>query len=139
MVGVQVAGAGVVGVACAILVEDVVDRIVQSAKAQRRATVLAFRRVIEPDIEDDLDTGSMEGLDRIPELVNGPEWISPGTVGLMSTGPPSGERWRRAAVQALPAVMTRAMRIQPQTEFTSSPGGRRWREPAPQVRVGCGP
>src|SRR5262249_58020128 len=84
MVGVErVARAAVVRVARAILVEDIVGRVVQSAEAQRRAGVVAFRRVIEHDIENDLEAGSMERLDHVPELVNRTKRIAAGTVGLI--------------------------------------------------------
>src|SRR6516162_260962 len=57
MVSVEgVACSAVVGVARAVLFEDVIGAVVQSAEAQRRPAVVAFRRVIEHHVEDDFDT-----------------------------------------------------------------------------------
>ena len=67
----------------AVPLEEVVDRVVQSPKAQCRAHVIAFRRVIEHDIENHLDAGSMECLDHVAELVDGTKRIASGTVGVM--------------------------------------------------------
>src|SRR5262249_51423035 len=80
-------------VPCAVLVEDVVDRVVESAKAQRRTAVVAFRRVIEHDVENHLDAGAMERLDHVPKFVDGTRWIAPRTVSVMRCD----ERHRRIA------------------------------------------
>jgi hypothetical protein len=55
--------------------------------------VIAFRGVIEHDIENHLDAGAMERLDHVAEFVSGAEWIAPGTVGVMGRE----ERHRRVA------------------------------------------
>jgi hypothetical protein len=84
MVGVQgVAGAGVVGVARAVLLEDVVGGIVQAAEAQRRPTLITFRSVVEHDVEDDLDAGSVQRLHHVAELVHWAERITARAVRLV--------------------------------------------------------
>src|SRR5262249_42636956 len=44
---------------------------------------VAFGRVIEHDVEDDFEAGSMERLDHVPELVDGTDGIAPRTIGVM--------------------------------------------------------
>ena len=76
MVGVQgVAGAGVVGVARAVLLENVVSGVVQPAEAQRRAALVALGGVVEHDVEDHLDAGAMQRLHHVAELVHRAERI----------------------------------------------------------------
>ena len=71
MVGVErVAAAGVVGVPSAVLLEDVIGVVVQTAEAQRRPAVIAFGRVIEHDVENDLDAGPVQRLDHVAKLVH---------------------------------------------------------------------
>ena len=56
MIGVErVSRAAVIGVARAILFEDVVGAVVQTAETQRRPAVVAFGGVIEDNVENDLD------------------------------------------------------------------------------------
>ena len=76
MVGVEgIPAAGVVGVARAVLLEDVVGGVVEAAEAQRRAALVAFRGVVEHDVEDDLDAGAVQRLDHVAELVHRAERI----------------------------------------------------------------
>ena len=77
MIGVErVAGAAVVRVARAVSFEDVVRRIVQSAEAQGRSAVVAFRAVVEHHVQDDLEAGAMQRLDHVAELVDGTNRVS---------------------------------------------------------------
>ncbi len=77
MIGVErVPGAAVVRVARAILFKDVVRRVVQSAEAERRAAMVPFGRVVEHDVENDLQARSVQRLDHVAELVNGTEGVS---------------------------------------------------------------
>ena len=73
LVGVErVARARVVGVAGAVVLEDVVGHVVEPAKAQRRPVVVAFGGVVEDDVENDLDARSMQRLDHVAKFVDGP-------------------------------------------------------------------
>jgi hypothetical protein len=76
MIGVQsVAGAAVVGVASAVLLEDVVCGVVQTAEAQGRPALIALGGVVEHDVEDDLGAGPVQRLDHVAELVHRAERI----------------------------------------------------------------
>ena len=56
VVGVQrVPGAAVIGVARAVLFEDVIGGVVQSAEAQRRPGVVTLGGVVEDHVENDFD------------------------------------------------------------------------------------
>ena len=70
-----VSGTAVVGVARAILFENVVSGVVQAAKTQGRAVVIAFGSVIEHNVENHLDTRPVQRLDHITKLVQWPERI----------------------------------------------------------------
>ena len=60
VIGIQgIPGAGVVGVARAVFLKDVVGGVIQSAKAERGPLVIALRGVVENDIQDDLDARPM--------------------------------------------------------------------------------
>ena len=84
MIGVErVAGAAVVGVARAVVFEDVVGRVVESAEAQRRPAVVAFGGVVEDDVENDLDAGPVQRLDHVAKLVDRTERILTRAVGLV--------------------------------------------------------
>lgn len=94
MVGIQgIAGAGVVGVAFAVLFKDVIGGIVQPAKTQRRSVVATFRGVVEHDVEDHFDARPVQRLDHVAELVHGTERVPARAVGLMR----GEERHRRIA------------------------------------------
>ena len=73
----------VVGVARAVLLEDVVRLVVQTAEAQRRPAVVAFRRVVEHDIENDLDAGPVQRLDHIAKFIHRAKRILTRAVGLV--------------------------------------------------------
>ena len=71
----RVPGAGEIGVAGAVLLEDVVSGVVQSAEAQRRARVVAFRSVVEDHVENDLDACPVQRLDHVAKFVHRAERI----------------------------------------------------------------
>ena len=76
MIRVQgVPGAGIVGITRPVFLQDVIRCVFQPAIAQRRALMVCLRRVVEHDIEDDLDPGSMQRLDHIAKLVDGAQAI----------------------------------------------------------------
>ncbi len=94
LVGVErVPRARVVGVAGAVVLEDVVGHVVEPAKAQRRPVVVALGGVVEDDVENDLDARSMQRLDHVAEFVDRPQGILPRAVRLMRRE----ERDRRVA------------------------------------------
>ena len=64
-----VADAGEVEVPAAI-VEEVVEFVVEAAEGVGAAAIVAFTRVVEDDVENDFEPGSVEGLHHIAELVN---------------------------------------------------------------------
>ena len=92
VIGVErVARAAVIGVARAVLLQDVVGAVVQSAKAERRSAMVAFRGVVEDDIENDLDAGPMQRLDHVAKLVHRAERILARAVGLCGAKNETGE------------------------------------------------
>ena len=65
----RVAGAGRVEVeAGVVVVEAVVDRVVQTAEAQRRAQLVALGAVVENYVENDLQAGPVQRVDHGLEL-----------------------------------------------------------------------
>src|SRR5262249_55223674 len=62
-----VAATGVVQVA-AVFVEQVIEFVIEPAEAEGAAAIVALAGVVEDDIEDDLDTGSVQSLDHVAEL-----------------------------------------------------------------------
>ena len=84
LIGIQrVAAAGVVGVTGLVLLEDVIDVVRQTAIAQRRPGLPAFRRVIEHDVEDDFEARAVKRLDHVPKFVEGRERVLLRAVRLM--------------------------------------------------------
>ena len=76
VVGVErVAAAGVVGVARAAVLEDVVGRVVDAAEAERRPVVVALGGVVEHHVEDHLDARPVQRLDHVAELVHRAERV----------------------------------------------------------------
>ena len=71
----RIPAAGVVGVPGAVLVEDVVSRVVDSAETERRTGAIAFGGVVEHHVEDDLDAGPVKSLYHVTELVHGAECV----------------------------------------------------------------
>ena len=71
----RVAGAGVVRVAGAVRLEDVVRVVVEAAEGEGRPLVVPFRRVVVHDVQDHLDARAVERLDEVPELVDGTERV----------------------------------------------------------------
>ncbi len=84
MIGVErVAGAAVIGVARPIFLKDVVGAVVQPTETQRRPGVVAFRGVVEDDVENDLDARPMQRLDHVAKLVNGTQRVLTRAVALV--------------------------------------------------------
>ena len=52
-------------------------------KAKRRPAMVALGRVVEYDVENDLDAGSVQCLDHIAEFVDRPEQVAARAVRLM--------------------------------------------------------
>ena len=71
MIGVEgIPGTAEIGVPGAIVVEDVVGAVVDPAKAQRRAVMVAFGGVIEHHVENDLDSRPVQRLDHVAKFVH---------------------------------------------------------------------
>ena len=68
MAGIEgIAGAGVVRVARAVSLKDVVRGVIDSPEAQVRPTVIALCCMVEHDIENDLDAGPVQRLNHVAE------------------------------------------------------------------------
>src|SRR5262249_40873527 len=84
MIGIErVAAAGEVGISGTIALKDVVRTVLKPAETLRGTGVVTLCRVIEHDIENDLDAGAMQRLHHVAKLVDGPERILPCAVRLM--------------------------------------------------------
>src|SRR5215469_6139697 len=71
MVGVKsVSGTAVVRIARAVIFEKVVAAVVDPAETKRGTGLAAFRRVIEHNVEDHLDSGAVQRLDHVTKLVD---------------------------------------------------------------------
>src|SRR5512134_2429227 len=78
MVGVEsVSRSCVVGVPRAVLLEDIVGVVVQTAESECRPAIVSFGRVIEDDVENDLDAGLMQGFDHVAKFVYRAECVLP--------------------------------------------------------------
>ena len=51
----RIAGTGVVGISGAVLFQDVVCAVVNSSEAQHWTVVVAFRGMVEDDVQNDFD------------------------------------------------------------------------------------
>src|SRR5262249_23639425 len=84
MIGVEgVSRAAVIGVARAILLENVISSVVEPSKTQRRSVVITFGGVIEHNVENDLNTRPVQSLDHVAKLVQRPKRILPRAVGVV--------------------------------------------------------
>ena len=72
---------GIVGVSRAALFEDVVSRVVDPAKTERRPRVIALGGVVEHHVEDDLDARPVEGFHHVSELIDGAERVTTRAIG----------------------------------------------------------
>ena len=72
----RVAGAGVVRVARAVGLEEVVRVVVEAAERERGSVVVPFRRVVVDDVQDHFDARAVQRLDEVPELVDGAERVA---------------------------------------------------------------
>src|ERR1700752_2107116 len=79
----RISSSAVVGVTRPVLLQEIVGAVVDAAKTQCRPMVVAFRRVIEHDVQNDLNACSMQALDHIAKLIHGAKRVAPRTIGLM--------------------------------------------------------
>ena len=76
LIGVEgVAAPAEVRVSRLVLREDVIELVGQPSITERRPVLAAFGRVVEHDIEDHFDTGAVQRLDHVAELVQHAERI----------------------------------------------------------------
>ena len=76
LIGVErVAGAAVVGVLRAILVEDVVHLVGETAETHSGPRGIPLGGVVIDDVEDHLDAGAVQRLDEVAELIDRTESI----------------------------------------------------------------
>src|SRR6266404_6116354 len=68
-----VSRAAIVGVFGTVFSEEVVGAVIQSAEAKCWASVVSFRRVVEHNIENDLNAGPVECFDHVAKFVYWPE------------------------------------------------------------------
>ena len=84
MIGVErISGAAVIGIARAIVIENIVSAVVQTTKTQRRPVMVTFRRVVEHNVEDHLDTCPVQRLDHVAEFVQRAERVLARAVRMM--------------------------------------------------------
>ena len=84
MIGVErISGAAVIGIARAIFVENVISAVVQATQTQRGAVMVTFRRVVEHNVENHLDTCPVQRLNHVAELVQRAERVLARAVRLM--------------------------------------------------------
>ena len=72
----RVAATRVVAIRAAAVVEHVVDAVLQPLEAERGPVLVAFGRVVEHDVENDLDAGLVQGADHLLELAD----LAPGSL-----------------------------------------------------------
>src|SRR5208283_80816 len=76
LVGVQrVSGSTVIRVLSAVFFEDVIDFVCEAPEAERGPFAIPLRGMVVDNIEYHLDTGAVERLDEIAELVDGTERV----------------------------------------------------------------
>src|ERR1700758_5294471 len=82
MVGVErVPSTGIVGVAAAVTIEDIVSLVFKAAKAERRAGVITLCGMVEDHVQNHFDARTVQGLNHIAELIYRTERVLPRTVG----------------------------------------------------------
>jgi len=65
----RIPGTGkVLVVAAAVLLQHIEDRILNATQADRGSRFISLRRVVQHDIQDDLNTGAVKGLDYLSEF-----------------------------------------------------------------------
>ena len=78
LVGVKrISGAAVIGILRAVLVEDVVDFVCETAEAERGSVDVPLGGMVIDDVEDHFDPRAVERLDEITKLVDGTERVFP--------------------------------------------------------------
>jgi hypothetical protein len=76
MVRVQgVARSAIVGIPGSAILQDIVYAVLQPLEAESGASVVALSGMIIDHIQDDLDTGPVQGLDHVAELVQNAQGI----------------------------------------------------------------
>ena len=84
MIGVEgVSRAAVIGVARAVLFENVVGAVVEAAEAECRSLVVTLGGVVEHNVENDFDARAMQGFDHVAKFVDRAEPILTRAVCLM--------------------------------------------------------
>src|SRR5262249_39276798 len=84
MISVEgVSRAAVISVARAVLFENIVGVVLQTAKTQRGPTVVSFSSVIEDNVENNLDARPVQRLDHVTKFINRSEWILTRAVALV--------------------------------------------------------
>src|SRR5207253_1169975 len=69
MIGVQrISGAAVIGIACAVLVKNVVSAVVEATETQCWTVMITFRGMVEHNVENHLDTCPVQRLNHGAEL-----------------------------------------------------------------------
>src|SRR5215471_19925794 len=79
----RVSSAAVVCIARAILFENVVGGVVQTAKTQSRSVMIVFSSMIKHNVKDDLDTGAVQRLNHVAEFVQWSQCVLARTVRLV--------------------------------------------------------
>src|SRR5690349_6875916 len=65
----RISGPAVIRVIRGIPIQNIVCAVIETAETQRWSAMVAFRRMVENDVEDDLNPGAMECLHHIAELI----------------------------------------------------------------------
>src|SRR4029077_574352 len=65
----------VVGVARAVLVKNVINVVIETAKADGRTVRPTLGGVVEDHVEYDLEPGAVQRLDQLAELIDGPKRV----------------------------------------------------------------
>ena len=102
LVGIERApSAGVIRIAGSVAIENVVGLILQAAKAERRAGVIALRGMIEDHVQDHFDTCAVQGLYHIAEFVHRTKRVLARTVSAV---------WREERYRRIPPVVSATRR-----------------------------
>jgi hypothetical protein len=76
--GIQgVAAAGVVGIPCFILFEDIIGIVLEAAEAEGRPQMIAFGGMVINDIEYDLYPGTVKCLHHVTEFIEKAKRVFP--------------------------------------------------------------
>jgi hypothetical protein len=78
-----IARAAVVGIPCAVLLENVINTVSQPAEAQSGPSLVPFRSVIVDNVQYDLDICTVKRLNHVAKLIDRAEWILTRTAAMM--------------------------------------------------------